>query len=34
MGAYPGLTGHFQAANLDPAANQWDQVNQLAQSAG
>ncbi|GMH35716.1 hypothetical protein BSKO_03584 [Bryopsis sp. KO-2023] len=26
MGAYPGLTGHFSAANLDPTINSWDRV--------
>ncbi len=26
MGAYPGLTGHFDKANLDPKSNQWDKV--------
>jgi hypothetical protein len=26
MGAYPMLTAHFAAANLDPQANNWDKV--------
>lgn len=26
MGAYPTLTAHFAAANLDPQANLWDKV--------
>lgn len=27
MGAYPGLTQHFEKANLDPKSNQWDKVH-------
>ena len=26
MGAYPGLTEHFEKANLDPKSNQWNKV--------
>ena len=26
MGAYPGLTQHFEKANLDPKSNQWDKA--------
>ena len=26
MGAYPTLSGHFAAANLDPQSNMWDKV--------
>ena len=26
MGAYPGLTEHFDKANLDPKSNQWNKV--------
>ena len=29
MGAYPTLTAHFAAANLDPQANLWDKVQSL-----
>lgn len=27
MGAYPTLTAHFAAANLDPLDNNWDKVH-------
>lgn len=32
-GAYPGLTSHFQEANLDPKQNLWDQATDISQNS-
>ncbi|KAL3155130.1 hypothetical protein ABBQ38_011187 [Trebouxia sp. C0009 RCD-2024] len=34
MGAYPTLTAHFAAANLDPQANLWDKVYDISAEDG
>ncbi|DBA96359.1 TPA: hypothetical protein ACH3X3_002534 [Trebouxia sp. C0006] len=34
MGAYPMLTAHFAAANLDPQANNWDKVYDISAEDG